>query len=185
MIRDILYSNPKLKFYKEFFEINKNKKTIKIDKFSINFYPGFITSFTERDKVNFLNVTLKNKIIQSETILDYLSKKKYEKKENHNFIKDQLVDRGFKVSYSKRNYHINDNLFDRNRKSQTFSSNGKTYKLVDYSEKERKIKIKNENQPLILVQKKGKNGEINNLSFIPNYVVYQALKMKKQKMDHL
>ena len=181
LIKDILYSNPKLEFYKEFFVININKKTIKTDKFSINFYPGFTTSFVETDKGNYLNVTLKNKIIQSETILDYLTKYNYENKSNHNFIKEQLIGRGFKVSYSKRNYHINDILFDRNPKSQTFSSNGKTFKLVDYYEKERKIKIKNVNQPLILVQKKDKNGEINNLYFIPELCCLSGLEDEETK----
>lgn len=68
LIKDILYSNPKLEFYKGFFVINTDKKTIETDKFSINFYPGFTTSFMETDSGNYLNVTLKNKIIQSDTV---------------------------------------------------------------------------------------------------------------------
>ena len=94
---------------------------------------------------------------------------KYSNKANHNSIKEKLVNRGFKVCYAKRNYYIDDILFDRTPKSQTFSSEGKTYNLLDYYEKVYKIKIKNENQPLILVRKKSSNGEVQNLYFVPEF----------------
>ena len=181
LIKDILYSNPKLEFYKGFFVINTDKKTIETDKISINFYPGFTTSFMETDSGNYLNVTLKNKIIQSDTVLDYLSSYKYENKSNQNFIKEQLIGRGFKVSYAKRNYHIDDILFDRSPKTQTFISNGKTLKLSDYYEKEYKIKIKNVNQPLILVRKKDNNGDVKNLFFIPELCYLSGLEDEDTK----
>ena len=181
LIKDILYSNPKLEFYKGFFVINTDKKTIETDKISINFYPGFTTSFMETDSGNYLNVTLKNKIIQSDTVLDYLSSYKYENKSNQNFIKEQLIGRGFKVSYAKRNYHIDDILFDRSPKTQTFISNGKTLKLSDYYEKEYKIKIKNANQPLILVRKKDNNGDVKNLFFIPELCYLSGLEDEDTK----
>ena len=181
IIKDILYSNPKLEFYKGFFVINSDKKTMGIDKFSINFYPGFATSFMETDRGNFLNVSIKNKIIQSETILDFLCQYKYGNKANHNYIKEKLINRGFKVCYAKRNYYIGDILFDRNPKIQTFISNGKTYNLIEYYEKAYKIKIKNINQPLILVQKKSSNGEVQNLYFVPELCYLSGLEEEETK----
>ena len=181
IIKDILYSNPRLEFYKGFFVINTDKKAVGTDKFSINFYPGFATSFVETDRGNFLNVTIKNKIIQSETIFDFLNQYKYSNKANHNSIKEKLVNRGFKVCYAKRNYYIDDILFDRTPKSQTFSSDGQTYNLLDYYEKVYKIKIKNVNQPLILVRKKCSNGEVQNLYFVPELCFLSGLDDEETK----
>ena len=181
LIKDILYSNPKLEFYKGFFVLTTNKKLIETDRFSISFYPGFTTSFIETDRGNFLNVTLKNKIIQADTILDYLKNFKYENKENYSYIKEQLIGRGFKVSYAKRNYYIDDILFDRDPKTQTFSYNGKNYTLLDYYQKEHKIKIKNVHQPLIVVRRKGNDGQINNLYFIPELCYLSGLEDEEIK----
>ena len=93
IIIDILHSNPKLEFYKDAFVIPKNKKNIETDKFSICFYPGFTTSFVETDSGNYLNVNLKNKLIQDETIYDYLISYKYEKNSYvQDEIKENLID---------------------------------------------------------------------------------------------
>ena len=181
IIKDILYSNPKLEFYKGFFVINSDKKKVGTGKFSVNFYPGFSTSFVETHRGNFLNVAIKNKIIQSETILDFLNQYKYENKANHNCIKENLINRGFKVCYTKRNYYIEDILFDRTPKTQTFSSNGKTYNLIDYYEKAYKIKIKNVNQPLILVRRKNSNEEVQNLYFVPELCFLSGLQEEETK----
>ena len=72
IIRDILHSNPKLEDYNGLFVLTTKKRRIETDKVSIQFYPGFTTSFVETDSGNYLNVTLKNKIIQSETIYEFL-----------------------------------------------------------------------------------------------------------------
>ena len=100
IIKDILHSNPKLEFYKDVFVLTTDVQSIEQDNVSINFYPGFTTSFMETDKGNFLNVTLKNKIIQSESILDYLNYnyEGYEKnKDIQKEIKEDLKGRTFKI----------------------------------------------------------------------------------------
>ena len=66
----------------------------------------------DTDKGNNLNVTLKNKIIQKETILEYINQYKNNNKEGtQKQIKKDLKGRSFKVSYAKRNYIIDDILF--------------------------------------------------------------------------
>ena len=168
IIRDILHANPKLEFYKGVFVLSDKKQKIETDRVSITFYPGFTTSFVETDKGNFLNVTLKNKIIQNETILDYIKQYKNIKDKNvQEDIKEDLRKRSFKVSYAKRNYIIDDIIFDRSPKKQTFNYEGKTIDLVEYYKIAHKLKIKNEDQPLILVRKKGPQGDPINLYFIP------------------
>ena len=168
IIRDILRVNPKLEFYKNIFVMRDEKKKIETDRVSVTFYPGFTTSFVETDRGNFLNVTLKNKIIQNETILDYLRNYKYEKDPHlQKEIKDEIKGRTFKVSYAKRNYTIDDISFDKNPKNTDFNYEGKTVKLVDYYESTKKIKIKDLNQPLIIVKRKNSQGEPINLYFVP------------------
>ena len=56
----------------------------------------------ETDNGNFLNVTLKNKIIQTDSVLDVLKSLKYTNKSNHKSIKEKLIGRSFKVSYTKK-----------------------------------------------------------------------------------
>ena len=65
---------------------------------SVNFYPGYTTSFIETQAGKFLNVSLRNKIIQKETILDYLDAFEYKNPKNHESIKNDLIDRIFKPS---------------------------------------------------------------------------------------
>lgn len=181
LIKDILHSNPKLDFYKGFFVLNTSKKSIETNGVSINFYPGFTTSFVETDKGNFLNVTIKNKIIQSDTVYDYLDYYDYKDKSNYNYIKEQLIGREFKVSYAKRHYFIDDILFDRNPETQTFSFKGKNYKLVDYFKNEYKIIIRNPKQPIIVVRNKGKDGQVSNSYFVPELCYLSGLEEEEIK----
>ena len=168
IIRDILRANPRLEFYKGFFVIADDKHKIETENVSVTFYPGFTTSFMETDSGNYLNVTLKNKIIQNETVLDYLNYYKFKDNvELQNEIKEELVGKSFKVSYAKRNYRIDDILFDRSPKTQTFNYEGSTKNLIEYYEIAHKLKIKNPNQPLILVRRTDSQGEPISLYFVP------------------
>ena len=181
LVKDILHSNPKLDFYKGFFVLSTSKKTIEANGVSIDFYPGFTTSFVETDRGNFLNVTLKNKIIQSENVLDFLIDYDYKDKDNYNNIKEELVGREFKVSYAKRHYIIEDILFDRNPENQTFSFKGKNYKLIDYFKDEYKIVIHNPKQPIILVRNKTKDGQVTNSYFVPELCYLSGLEEEETK----
>ena len=51
-----------------------------------------------------------------------------------------MHNRSFKVSYAKRNYRIDDIIFDRSPKTQTFNYEGKTINLIDYYEIAHNIK---------------------------------------------
>ena len=168
IIRDILHANPRLEFYKGIFVITDDKQKIETDRVSVTFYPGFTTSFMETDSGNYLNVTLKNKIIQNETVLEYLNHYKYQKnKDLQKEIRDELIGRSFKVSYAKRNYKIDDVLFDRSPKLQTFNYEGETINLIKYYEEAKKLKIRDPNQPLILVRKTDSQGDPLSLYFVP------------------
>ena len=170
IIRDILQANPKLEFYKNVFVNTKKKQKIQTDRVSITFYPGFVTSFMETDKGNYLNVTLRSKIIQNESVLDFIHQfKNLGSKETQNSIRDELSTRSFKVIYAKRNYKISDILFDVNPSTQTFNYQGRTINLIKYYEEAHKLKIKDPNQPLILVKNTDSQGNQNNLYFVPEF----------------
>lgn len=170
IIRDILQANPKLEFYKNVFVNTKKKQKIQTDRVSITFYPGFVTSFMETDKGNYLNVTLRSKIIQNESVLDFIHQfKNLGNKETQKSIRDELSTRSFKVIYAKRNYKISDILFDVNPSTQTFNYQGRTINLIKYYEEAHKLKIKDPNQPLILVKNTDSQGNQNNLYFVPEF----------------
>ena len=185
IIKDILHSNPKLEFYKDVFVIPKNKKNIETDKFSISFYPGFTTSFVETDSGNYLNVNLKNKLIQDETIYDYLNNFNYEESNYDQYeIKEYLRDRSFKVCYDqKKNYRIDDILFEKYRtpKEQKIFYGGKTINLIEYYKTAHNLTIKDGNQPLILVRKKDSQGEFISLYFIPEFCTLSGIEDDKAK----
>ena len=170
IIKDILHANPKLEFHKDIFVNTRKQQKIQTDRVSITFYPGFVTSFMETDKGNYLNVTLKNKIIQNETVLDYIKQyRNLGNAETQKTIREELKPRSFKVIYAKRNYKIGDIIFDRNPRTQTFNHNGETVTLVKYYEEVHKLKVKDENQPLILVQGKDAQGNPHNNYYIPEF----------------
>ena len=170
IIRDILHSNPKLEFYRDIFVMPEKKKNIETDNISISFYPGFTTSFVETDTGNYLNVNLKNKIIQDKTIYDYLKESEYNQY-SRDEIKENLIGRSFKVSYAKKNYRIDDILFEKFRtpKDQKIFYEGKNINLIEYYDKTHQLKIKHENQPLILVRKKDSQGDPIALYFVPEF----------------
>ena len=167
LIRDILHGNPNLEFYRGLFVLKTEKKIIESKYGSVNFYPGYTTSFMETEGGNYLNVTLKNKILSTDTVLKYLEDFDYKDKKNQQKIKDNLIGRSFKVSYSKKNYIIDDIIFDRNPNKQDFNFNGKTVVLKDYYKQKYDITIKNLSQPLILVNRKGPQGQEVPLYFVP------------------
>ena len=121
----------------------------------------------ETEGGNYLNVTLKNKIWATETILEYLKNNEYKKKDNQESIRDSLIGRSFKVSYAKKNYIIDDILFDRNPQKQDFTYENKTTTLEEYYTKKYKIKLKDLTQPLLVVKRKDAEGEDINLYFVP------------------
>ena len=182
LIKDILHANPKLEFYKGLFVLTNKKQKIETDRVSISFYPGFATSFMETDSGNYLNVTIKNKIIQNDTVLDYLKNYKYNNnKDIQEKIRDDLIGRSFKVSYMKKNHRIDDILFDRNPENQTFSYNGKNTNLLDYYEAAHKLKIKDKTQPLLVVRRKGPQEQFTNLYFIPELCSLTGLEDEEAK----
>ena len=176
IIKDVLCSNPKLEFYKDFFVMTNKKKTIETKNVSISFYPGFKTSFVETDSGNYLNITLKNKLIQNETINDYLNQYKYRNIENlQNKIKADLKGRSFKACYAKKNYQIDDILFDKTPQNTTINYEGETINLIKYYEKAHLLKINNRNQPLILVKRINCQGEPISLYFVPEFCSLSGL----------
>ena len=167
LIQDILRANPKLDFYRGLFVLKNQKKVIESKNGSVNFYPGYTTSFMETESGNYLNVTLKNKILSTETILDYMEYFQYQDKKNQKKIKNGLIGRSFKVKYAKKNYIIDDISFDRDPKNEKFMYNGKSTKLEEYYLEKYKIKIHNYNQPLLIVHRKNSEGKDIPLYFVP------------------
>ena len=81
LIQDILRANPNLDFYRGLFVLKNQKKVIDSkNNGSVNFYPGYTTSFMETESGNYLNVTLKNKILSTDTVLDFMEYYEYKKK---------------------------------------------------------------------------------------------------------
>ena len=176
LIRDILRANPDLDFYRGLFVLKNQKKVIESkNNGSVNFYPGYTTSFMETESGNYLNVTLKNKILSTDTVLGYMEYYEYKKAINQPKIKEDLIGRSFKVSYAKKNYIIDDILFDRNPNNQDFTHDGKSKTLKDYYLEKHKIKIEDLTQPLLVVKKVDSQGKEIRLYFVPELCYLSGL----------
>ena len=116
IVKDILLANPNIERFKDTYIMLDRVETLNIDKFSsVNFYPGFRTSFVETDKGMFLNVVLTHKFIRNKTLLDYMKNfGDLKKKSIQEDINTELKGRSFKVDYAKRNYIIDEIDFDLN-----------------------------------------------------------------------
>ena len=96
-------------------------------------------------------------------------------------IKEELEGRSFKVLYAKRNYKINDILFDRNPQNTSFVYEGRNTTLVEYYKKAHNKTIKNLDQPLILVRKLNPERQMVNLYFIPEFCSLAGLEDESTK----
>ena len=143
----------------------------------MSFYPGFTTSFMETDSGNFLNVTLKNKIIQNDSVLQYINDNYdgYKTKVGlQKEMNEDLKGRQFKTSYRKGNYKIDEIIFDQSPKTHTINYQGKTRKLVEYYKMAHGITIKDINQPLILVRTI-RNGSPQSTYYVPELCSFSGL----------
>ena len=130
IIKDILNSNPSINYFNDIFYFKSEIKKIDSNGASILFYPGFSTSFVETDKGFLLNIKLKNRIANPNSILDYLNNEKNISNDYKEHIKNNLIGRSFKVTYSKKKYKIDDILFDRNPKNHYVKYNGNYINLI-------------------------------------------------------
>ena len=148
LIKDILHSNPNLKFYKGLFVLKNEKKIFEGNFGELNLYQGYITSFVETEGENYLNVNLKNKLILDKSIFEIIEENK-----NQNKLKDLLIGKRFQTFYSNKNYIIDDILFDRTPKNQIISYDNQSISLENYYKIKYSIKIKNLKQPLLVTRK--------------------------------
>jgi len=170
MIKDILSSNPNIGRFKDTFIILDKKEKIVINQsLSFDYYSGFKFELVDTDRGVYMNLALAHKFIRTENILEFMKKSgNLRNRTIQEEIRAHLIDRSFKVSYiNKRNYKINDILFDRSPINQTFNYHRKVLTLMKYYEQEYNIKIKDKDQPLILARIENNRGESFNLYFIP------------------
>ena len=165
IVKDILLANPNIERFKDTYIMLDRVETLNIDKFSsVNFYPGFRTSFVETDKGMFLNVVLTHKFIRNKTLLDYMKNfGDLKKKSIQEDINTELKGRSFKVDYAKRNYIIDEIDFDLNPVNKKLNYEDKTINHIEYYKKAYNIDIKNKDQPLIIVRKK----DSKSIYFVP------------------
>ena len=158
MVRNILNTNQKSAHCvgKGISFLKKDKRQICTKNDCWDLCQGIATSFIDIEKGKYLNIALKNIIMTTENILEYIRnnyKCKYSDKYRQD-IRDELIGRSFKVSYLKRKHKIEEILFDRNPYNQIINYEGSTINLITYYKRAHRIEIKDKNQFLILVKKK-------------------------------
>lgn len=125
IIKDILKSNPKVKFMKNMYTMRDDKKNVKSYDNSLSLFPGFSTKVLFLEGVFYLNVDIKNKISSSSNCLllieSFIKNKKQitqkEKDEINKYFKGNSVE----LELTGQKFKIESVNFDRNPK--TFSIN--------------------------------------------------------------
>ena len=160
LVREILAANPQLIIYKNIFVNTNYIQNIVNNGLNLQLYPGFTTSLVYTSSGCFINVTLKNKILSVNNILQYLIENNYENINNQAILRNSLRGKTFRVEYSKRNYIIDDILFNSTPINKRINKNERNMNLMEYFKETHQITIQNINQPLIVVE-----GEF--INFIP------------------
>lgn len=172
IFKEILRANPNLEFYRNLFVKKTEKKEVSSQRSKVDFFPGYTTSLVYTPQGPFINVSIKNKILSTNTCLEIIQSKKTSKGTNYTRdeeedIRDCFIGRSIKTSYNKKNYIVDDISFDKTPKTTSINKDGETINLVNYYKVAHGITIKDPNQPLIVVNKIGTDQKPVTLYFIP------------------
>ena len=163
IMKDIYSSNRNLELWKNTIVDISEQKDIKSIENTIQFTPGYKTAYMKTEIGPFLVVSIKNKIMNPQTILDEFKLFGFSTTAKKEEIRNYYCDKVFKTTYSSKPNIIFDIDFERNPKNSTINKDNKTITLMEYYESCHEKTIQDETQPLIVV---GRN-EKNKTYFIP------------------
>lgn len=146
MINEIIRSNPTIDVERRLFVRNNATSTLNFRGGQVNFYPGYTTSVICSGDQILLNVTLKNKFIQTENCYNLMQGKTEDE------INNQFIGRSVKTTYSKKNYIIHSVNFSKTPSNTEITTKDRVILLHRYYKEAHAVTIKNLNQKLFEVK---------------------------------
>lgn len=168
IVKDVLKSNPKVKFMKNMYTMKNDKKPVKSYDNSISLFPGFSTKVLVLEQGIYLNVDIRNKISSAWNCMEIIGSfinnvSKITQKEKDQVCK-YFKDRTVELNTTGQKFRIESVNFERNPKTSSVNFEGSNIALSKYYKNVYNIDLE-PTQPLLLVQQK--SGSSENRRYIP------------------
>ncbi|KAK9504492.1 hypothetical protein O3M35_010814 [Rhynocoris fuscipes] len=161
---------------------------VKVDKYNIELWPGFITSVRQHEHDILLGIDLANKIMRKDTALDLLAELNRRSPNNWRQSFQQAIVGSIVITpYNNKTYRIDDVDFDLTPEF-TFDKGKEKISFIDYYYMRYQIKIRNKNQPLLISRPKARDirgGRNNNVMLIPELCCMTGLTDDMRNNFHL
>ena len=175
VIRDILTTNPNVKFDRDNLYLENNPVKI-VGKGQTYFvHDGYKLSLKETEVGLCLIIGIKNKIIGDLSVYDAINDKKYNYGEDIDERIENLIGKRFVPNNSSKSKIIFDINRDKTPKNTNRNHEGKSYTFCEFFEKVLNKKITDENQPMIEVKVKGPEGEEKFDYYVPEFCKLSGL----------
>ncbi|KAJ9581672.1 hypothetical protein L9F63_023148 [Diploptera punctata] len=142
----------------------------RIDPYRLELWPGFITSIRQHEQELLLCTEITHKVMRQETVLDLLEDCVKESPTDYkNLFRKTILGAIVLTDYNNRTYRVDDIDFNSTPASK-FDRNGKSTSYVEYYREKYEIKIRNENQPMLITKPKQRmrmQGQDKNTFLVP------------------
>ncbi|KAK9512245.1 hypothetical protein O3M35_000713 [Rhynocoris fuscipes] len=161
---------------------------VKIDKYNMELWPGYVTSVRQHERDVLLGVDLANKIMRKDTVLNLINELTHRSPDNwRDSFEQAIVGATVITPYNNKTYRIDDVQFDVTPQC-TFEKGKDRISYMDYYQQRYQIRITNMNQPLLVSRPKARDirgGRANNVILIPELCCMTGLTDDMRNNFHL
>ncbi|KAH8412600.1 hypothetical protein KR009_003550 [Drosophila setifemur] len=133
---------------------------VPIREFQMELWPGYETSIRQHEKDIMLCTEITHKVMRTETVYDILRRCSQNPSRHQDEFRVNVLDLIVLTDYNNKTYRINDVDFGQTPKS-TFSCKGKDVSFVEYYLTKYNIRIRDQNQPLLISKNRDKAQKTN------------------------
>ncbi|XP_017099105.2 protein piwi [Drosophila bipectinata] len=133
---------------------------IPIREFQMELWPGYETSIRQHEKDILLCTEITHKVMRTETVYEILKRCSQNPSRHQDDFRMNVLDMVVLTDYNNKTYRINDVDFGQTPKS-TFSCKGKDISFVEYYLTRYNIRIRDQNQPLLISKSRDKAQKAN------------------------
>ncbi|KAH8333040.1 hypothetical protein KR074_000427 [Drosophila pseudoananassae] len=133
---------------------------IPIREFQMELWPGYETSIRQHEKDILLCTEITHKVMRTETVYEILKRCSQNPSRHQDDFRMNVLDMVVLTDYNNKTYRINDVDFGQTPKS-TFSCKGKDISFVEYYLTRYNIRIRDQNQPLLISKSRDKAQKTN------------------------
>ncbi|KAH8341627.1 hypothetical protein KR059_012367 [Drosophila kikkawai] len=133
---------------------------IPIREFQMELWPGYNTSIRQHEQEILLCTEITHKVMRTETVYDILRRCSQNPSRHQDEFRMNVLDLVVLTDYNNKTYRINDVDFGQTPRS-TFDCKGKSVSFVEYYLAKYNIRIRDQNQPLLISKNRDKAQKTN------------------------